>query len=165
MCSLPTWLSSGYIQFKSFSRISFVSGLLPLIRLKTPTKQEYIPVGCILPAAVAICWGCLPQCMLGYTPQGLGLDTPPVWPWRPTSWPNPPTSTWCGSGDPPGQTSHSPGYGPGDPPGQTPHSPQVWAWRPPCEQNPWHKLLKILPYPNFVAGSKNKRYQQTDYSH
>ena len=29
-------------------------------------------------AAVATCWvgGCLPQCMLGYHPQGLGLDIP-----------------------------------------------------------------------------------------
>ena len=41
-------------------------------------KQECIPVGCVLSAAVAICSGCLPQCMLGYTPHlGLGLETPP----------------------------------------------------------------------------------------
>ena len=35
--------------------------------------------------AVAICWGggCLPQCMLGYTPPGLGLDTPRAWAWTP----------------------------------------------------------------------------------
>ena len=54
-------------------------------------KQECIPVGCVLSAAVAICRGGLPQCMLGYTPWawawtppwadtptplGLGLDTP-----------------------------------------------------------------------------------------
>ena len=28
--------------------------------------------------------------------------------------------------------------------------------RPPCEQNSSHTLLKILPCPNFVAGSKNE---------
>ena len=39
-------------------------------------KQECIPVGCVLPVAVAISqWG-LPQSMLGYTPLGVGLETP-----------------------------------------------------------------------------------------
>ena len=28
-------------------------------------------------------------------------------------------------------------------------------YSPPCEQNSWHTLLKILPCPNFVAGGKN----------
>ena len=37
-------------------------------------EQECIPVGCVPPAAVAICWGGLPQCMLGYPA--------PVWAWR-----------------------------------------------------------------------------------
>ena len=27
---------------------------------------------------------------------------------------------------------------------------------PPCGQNSWHTLLKILPCPNFVAGGKNR---------
>ena len=72
-------------------------------------KQECIPVGCILPATVCCGPGCLPQCMLGYTP-------PQVWTWR---------SPRCGPGDPPGQTpQHPPGCGIGTPPGQTPqHSP------------------------------------------
>ena len=44
------------------------------------------------------------------------------------------------------------GCGPGDPLAR-PHNlpPWVWAWR----QNSWHTLLKILPCPNLVAGSKN----------
>ena len=65
-------------------------------------EQECIPVGCVPPTAVAISWGGLPQCMLGYTTLGVGLANPPpqVWAWRPSE---------CG-------------------PGKT---PQVWAWRPP----------------------------------
>ena len=70
-------------------------------------KKECIPVGCVPPAAVAICFcggaggGCLPQCMLGYTPRcgpgephppGVGLETP----WaRPLNLP-----PRCGPGDP-----------------------------------------------------------------
>ena len=55
------------------------------------TKQQSIPVGCIPPAAVAINWRGLPQCMLGYTPG-------------------------CGPGDPPGVGLETPLCGPGDPP-------------------------------------------------
>ena len=105
------------------------------------TKQECIPVGYVPPAAVAVCWGrgrgCLPQCMLGYTPLGMGLKTPP----------------WCGPGDPPSQTLNlPPGCGPGDPPPVRPLNlpsgcgpgdlqgmlgyPPVWAWRPPSGQTP-----------------------------
>ena len=47
----------------------------------------------VLPTAVAVFWGCLPQCMLGYTlglglgtPPGVGLETPHVWAWRPPHW-------------------------------------------------------------------------------
>ena len=59
--------------------------------------------------------GCLPQCMLGYSPC-CGPGDPPVVGLR---------SPGCGPGAPPG-------YGPGDPaPGQTPQLPPwVWAWRP-----------------------------------
>ena len=79
----------------------------------------------------------------------------------------------CGPGDPPGQTPQPPpGCGP-EPPRQTPQPPPwVWAWRPSpgqapqpppwvCvwrpspEKNSWHTLLKILPFPNFVAGGNN----------
>ena len=72
-------------------------------------KQECIPVGCIRSAAVSWGEGCLPQCMLGYTPQ--------AWAWRP------PARTlnlppWYGPGDPPPDQTPQPPlrYGPGDPP-------------------------------------------------
>ena len=90
---------------------------------KIYNTQECIPVGCVPSAAVAVCYGggCLPQCMLGYTPPrprpgdppglGLGLETPPMpgpgdplglglemplgletlWAWAPP-WSDPPTS-------------------------------------------------------------------------
>ena len=41
----------------------------------TMLKQECIPVGCVPPAAVAVCWGGLPQCVLGSPLR--------VWAWRP----------------------------------------------------------------------------------
>ena len=70
-------------------------------------KQECIPVGCVLPTAVAISWGCLSECW-DTTPLGVGLETllgvgldtplqvwawiPPwVWAWRPP-WPDPSSS-------------------------------------------------------------------------
>ena len=86
-------------------------------RISGPTKradirkQECIPVGCVLPAAVAVGEG-LPQCMLGYPPVCGPGDPPmcgpgdPPWVW---SWQDPPTQVWswqdpprCGPGDPPG---------------------------------------------------------------
>ena len=55
---------------------------------------ECIPVGCVLPAAVAIHGGvCL------HNPPGVGLEPPQVWAWRPPG---------CGPGDPPGQTPQLP---------------------------------------------------------
>ena len=64
-------------------------------------KQECIPVGCVPSAAVAICWGCLPQCMLEYTPPDLGLDTIPL-PWADTSpGPGPRHTTGPGPRHPP----------------------------------------------------------------
>ena len=56
-------------------------------------KKECIPVGCEPHAAVAVCCGggCLPKCMLGYTPWAWW--SPRVWAWRPPSClPDPPTS-------------------------------------------------------------------------
>ena len=59
-------------------------------------KQECIPVGCVPPAAVAVClWGvgCLPQCRPGSPPPRVWAlrppsqqdpsTTPQVWAWRP----------------------------------------------------------------------------------
>ena len=68
--------------------------LQPHTRTENILVQECIPVGCIPPVAVAICWGCLPQCMLGYIPrpgpgpESLGevMDTPQVWAWTPQVW-------------------------------------------------------------------------------
>ena len=57
-------------------------------------QQECIPIGCIPPVAVAVCWAggvCLivPHCMLGYTP-------PQVWAWRPPGQtPQPPPWLWA----------------------------------------------------------------------
>ena len=49
-----------------------------VVKVKSQIKQECIPVGCVPPAAVAVCWGsvCLSACW----------DTPPspqVWAWTP----------------------------------------------------------------------------------
>ena len=121
--------------------------------------QECIPVGCVPPAGVAVCWGgCLPQCMLGYTP-GPGPGEPPPLGCGPGDPPHPPRPhnfplarplpqlpsrrSWVGLGleTPPPARPLNPPWGVGPPP-------------PPPEQNSWHTLLKILPCPNFVAGSK-----------
>ena len=75
-------------------------------------KQECIPVGCVPPAVVAVCWGgvggvCLSACW-DIPPPGVGLETPQ---------PYPSTSPWVWAWRPP--------------PGQTPQPPPlVWAWRP-----------------------------------
>ena len=86
------------------------------------TKQECIALGCIPPAAVAINWRGLPQCMLGYTTWVWAWRPRQVWAWRPPG---------CGPGDPTDVSLENhqvwacrpPKCGPGDPP--------VWAWRPP----------------------------------
>ena len=68
------------------------------------SNKKCIPVGCVPPTAVAVCWGCLPQCW--YTPR--------VWAWRP-----------------PGVGLETPRCGTEEtPPGQTPQLPPwVCAWR------------------------------------
>ena len=99
--------------------------------------QECIPVGCVLPAAVAVCWGGGVSASVHVgIPPGVGLETPLVWAWRPpcvglegVAW----RPSGCGPGDPPDHTPQPPslGCGPRDPPGQTPQLPPwVWAWRP-----------------------------------
>ena len=79
---------------------------------KSIFKLECIPVGCVPPAAVAVCWEggvCLIACWdTRPTPLGVGLENPQVWAWRP-----------------PGQTPQPPpGFGPGDPP-PTPQPPSL----------------------------------------
>ena len=70
-------------------------------------KQECIPVGCVPPAAVAICWGvCLSACW----------DTPPSVDLEPPGY-GPRDSPGCGPGDPPARPlNFSPGCGPGQTP-------------------------------------------------
>ena len=92
-------------------------------------KQECIPVGCVPPAAVAICcWGwCLPQCMLGYTPPRCWPGTPWVWARTPPSQtPQPPPG--CGPRHPPARPPTSPlGLGL-DTPTQPDPSTSPWVW-------------------------------------
>ena len=121
--------------------------------------KECIPVGCVPPAAVAVCWGGSasvhagihpPRCGLG-DPPGCGPGDPPrVWAWRhpqpvpstcPSVWgletpphsqtPQPPPG--CGPGDPPSQNTQPPSWVWAwiPPPSQTAEPPRVWAWRPP----------------------------------
>ena len=87
------------------------SALILYLTLQVVTavkEQECIPVGCVPPAAVAVCWGgvCLSACWdnsLGVgleTALGVGLETPQVWAWRHPPKPDPSMFPW------------------------------VWAWRP-----------------------------------
>ena len=117
------WTSCHQDQWRGYfpiaSVIDSVYGPLRVLLAGRNWKQECIPVGCVPPAAVAICWGegCLRQCMLGYNPMGLGLGLDPT-----------PlglgldTSPWCGPG-------HPPRCWPGDPPppDQTPKL-LPWDW-------------------------------------
>ena len=64
--------------------------------------QECIPVGCIPPAAVAICWRVSASVYAGIQPF-----PPPAWTWTPT--------LWCQLG-PPVWAATPPGCGPGDTP-------------------------------------------------
>ena len=113
-------------------------------------KQECIPVGCILSAAVAICWWggrvvCLSECWdlpplgSGPGPPGLGLYTPLVWAWTPRCGPgtplvrSPQPTPWVWAWRPPVRPPNLPtGCGSGDPSWpDPPTSPWVWAWRSP----------------------------------
>ena len=81
------------IDFASIKRGGMVDIFIP--------QQECIPVRCVPPTVVAVCWGDLPQCMLGYPPPRCGPGDPPgcgpgetclkVWTWRPPR-PHPSTS-------------------------------------------------------------------------
>ena len=106
--------------------------------------------------------GGLPQCMLGYpppgvgleTPLGVGLETPWVWAWRPPR-PDPSTSPWVWAWrPPPGVGLRPPGCGPGDPPGMGLETP-----RPDPSTAPLGVGLEIPPsspvditFANFVCG-------------
>ena len=84
--------------------------------VKYNIEQECIPVACVLPTEVAICWKVSAQCMLGLPPPpSVGLDTPQLWAWSPPGC-GPRDPPECRPGDPPpGQTINFPLWcGPGD---------------------------------------------------
>ena len=126
-------------------------------------KQECIPVGCVPPEAVAICWGGSASVHTGIHLLGVGLETPPA---RPQPRPG------CGSEDHPwpDPSTSLPGFGPETSPlgvgleispNQTPqHPPWVWAWRPspPPLWTDWlTDRCKNITFANFVCGgNKNK---------
>ena len=106
------------------------------------SQQVCIPVGYVLPTAVAIscagggvclsaCWDTPPGVGLK-TPLGVGLETPQVWAWR------------------------TPRCGPGEPPARPLNFPLGWDWRPPWArplnfplgvglETPLARPLKFLP--------------------
>ena len=69
-----------------------LQALRTFTRDETHNQQECIPVGCVLPMAVAVCRGGLPQCMLGYSPC-VGLET--------LLWPDPTSPLGVGLENPP----------------------------------------------------------------
>ena len=69
-----------YINNKNYKKESFLIMTRNVLDFCTQ-RQECIPVGCVPPAAVAVCWGiCLIACW----------DTPQVWAWNPPT-PQPPS--------------------------------------------------------------------------
>ena len=79
-------------------------------------NQECIPVGCVLPAAVAICWGGSASVHTGIPPRCGPEDTPWVWAWRPPQGQTPQLPPLvCAWRSPPLQALTFPlGCGPGD---------------------------------------------------
>ena len=85
-------------------------------------KQECIPVGCVPPTAVAVCWECVSASVhAGIHPlvldtlPGLGLDTPPwVWAWTPP---------WVWTWTPPARPLRHPSPDPQPPPSSGPKHP------------------------------------------
>ena len=117
------------------SRISLLIFYLYFLHFSFQTtwyQQECIPVGCVPPAAVAMCWcGGGSASVHAGIPPGCGPGDPPGC--------EPGDPLGCGLGDPPRpDPSISPlGVGLETPQGQTPqHPPWVWAWRPPP---PWER--------------------------
>ena len=91
-------------------------------------------------------WGeGLPQCTLGYTPHGVGLETPRVWAWRlPRCGPGDLPQVW--PRDAPGQTPQPPpGCGPGDLPRPDPSTspPGCWPGDPRPQSDPWSSPLGV----------------------
>ena len=123
-----------------------------LISTKSFLKQEYIPVGCILPAAVAVHGGvCLSACWDTQPPK-CGPETPRVWAWRPLwvwAWRLP----RCGPGDPP--TWPDPSASPLGVGLETPHTRNVE--KPPTRHAgipppPWIPARHALISPAMHAG-------------
>ena len=103
-------------------------------------EQECIPVGCVPPTAVAVCWGdiCLSACW--DTPPWAWVWTPPwAWAWTPRAW----TPPKCGHGHPPcvGLDTWPPSQPPQLPPWSGPKHPLV---------NRMTDRCKNITFTNFV---------------
>ena len=130
-------------------------------------QQECIPVGCVPPTAVAVCWGGVsasvhagihPLARPPNLPLGVGLQTPP--PPRP----DPSTSSLgVGLETMARLLNFPPGCGPGDPPTQTPQPAPLGVGLETCkacwDATPfplWTEWLtdtcKNITFANFVCG-------------
>ena len=127
---------------------------------------------------MTVCWGvCLSACfdtlprVWPGNPWVWAWRPPWVWAWRPPRC-EPETPLWCGPGAPQAKLlNFPPGCGPGDPPRPDPLTSPLgvglgtckacWdttppgylqgmlGYHPPCGQNSWHTLLKILSCPKL----------------
>ena len=144
---------------RNFSWHSYYRSTILKSGTQNDIKQECIPVGCVLPAAVAVCWGgvCHSACWdtpprpgpgqplrgLGLEPSGVGLDSLPPGVGLETLW------VWAcrdplgvGLETPPARPPNLPLVWAWRPPGQLPNPPsRVWAWRPPPP--PWKEFFVL----------------------
>ena len=108
---------------------------------KSEIEQEYIPVGCVFPAAVAIGGVCLSACWDRH---------PLVWAWRPPCQDPPQLPPWVWAWRPPsGQTplNFALGCGPGDTAGEIPLN-----IHPGCGPGNMQGLLWYDPPPDLFKG-------------
>ena len=96
---IPIGLCANLSVSKSVSVSAFRCSAVSTNR-KRKIKQECIPVGCVPPAAVVVCWGVSASVHAGIPPACGPGDPPWVWAcWRPPR-PDPSTSPpGCGPGD------------------------------------------------------------------
>ena len=103
---------------------------------------------------LSTCWDTPPPGLGLDTPPGVGLDPPP------RCGPGPLPQVGLNTEHPQPDPPTSPlGLGL-DTPRPDPPPPGPVPRHPPCGQNSWHTLLKILPCPNFVACGNEHRFRQ-----